>query len=368
MFENPKYKPNKKNGGNVPPLNDKRAAHVPVQCGNCIECRKQKTNEWRIRLMEDLKIFQNAKFVTLTFSNESYAKLAAENTYYEGYYLDNWIATRAVRYFTERWRKKYKKAPRHWLITELGDGHTEHLHLHGLIWMNDRIVNPKNQTIEKAKHVLQTIWQYGRTDIGEYVNERTINYITKYVTKTDPAHKHYKPVILSSKGIGKNYLETHNSKLNKYNNTETNELYTTKSGHKIALPKYYKNHIYNDKEKEELWMQKLDKAERYILGTKVDISKSDAELLTALKQAKKINREMGYGGHFNYQEAEHEMKKRELKQQERGVIKDKIQQPTYGREIPDTITGEEIIMNYRQREEWKERELMRNRAAGTDDI
>ena len=37
-----KYEPNKKNGGNVPPLNDERTLYVPVGCQNCIECDKQK--------------------------------------------------------------------------------------------------------------------------------------------------------------------------------------------------------------------------------------------------------------------------------------------------------------------------------------
>lgn len=318
--------------------------------------------------MEDLKIFKNAQFVTLTFSNEAYAKIATENTYYEGYYLDNWIATRAVRLFTERWRKKYKKAPRHWLVTELGEGPTEHLHIHGLIWMHDKIVNPKDQTLEPKEHVLQSLWQYGRTDIGEYVNERTINYITKYVTKVDPKHKHYKPVVLASKGLGADYLKSHNATLNKYKPNETKETYTTKTGHKIALPPYYKNKIYKDEEKEKLWIEKLDKCERFIMGTKVDTSQGDTELLAALKQAKKINREMGYGGHFNYKEAENEIQRRELKQQERGVIKDLITVPKYGREIPDTLTGEEILMNYRAREEWIELKLKHERNIGWDDI
>ena len=55
-------------------------------------------------------------FVTLTFSNESIIALSNEIGDNEA----NDIASLAVRRFTERWRKKYKKAPRHWLITELG--------------------------------------------------------------------------------------------------------------------------------------------------------------------------------------------------------------------------------------------------------
>ena len=42
FMKNPKYKPNKKNGGNPPTITDKRVKYVPVGCGKCIECRNQK--------------------------------------------------------------------------------------------------------------------------------------------------------------------------------------------------------------------------------------------------------------------------------------------------------------------------------------
>ena len=71
LFSNPKYRQNKKNGGVIPAIRDERVKLVPVGCGNCIECRKQKARDWQIRLLEDLKKHKNGKFITLTFSNES---------------------------------------------------------------------------------------------------------------------------------------------------------------------------------------------------------------------------------------------------------------------------------------------------------
>ena len=75
-MQNKKYTANKKNGGNVPPLNDIRTALVPVGCGNCIECSKKRKNEWKTRLLEEIKHnTEKGYFITLTFSNESYKKL-----------------------------------------------------------------------------------------------------------------------------------------------------------------------------------------------------------------------------------------------------------------------------------------------------
>ena len=120
LIENPKYKANKKNGGVIPAIFDKRVMAVPIGCGKCIECRKKKCREWQVRLNEDIKENKNGKFVTLTFSNESIKKLdSCINDTIKGYDRDNAIASLAVRYFTERWRKKYGKSVRHWLVTEL---------------------------------------------------------------------------------------------------------------------------------------------------------------------------------------------------------------------------------------------------------
>ena len=195
-----------------------------------------------------------------------YKKLHNEIKGLSGYELDNEIAALATRRFLERWRKKYKKSVRHWLVTELGGNGTENIHIHGIIWTNE----PK-ETIDK-------IWGYGYTHIGDktnggYVNEKTINYIVKYVNKTDEKHPNYNSKILTSAGIGKQYLNRIDHKRNKYNGTNTIETYQTKNGLKINLPIYYRNHIYTEEEREKLWLIKLDKEERWVCGEKVDVSK-----------------------------------------------------------------------------------------------
>ncbi|AXH74827.1 MAG: replication initiator protein [Microviridae sp.] len=140
LIKNKKYTANKKNGGQVPPVYDNRVMYVPIGCGGCIECRKKKSREWKVRLLEEIKREKNGVFITLTFSEESMKDLSEkvqENGKLEGYNLDNAVATQAVRYFLERWRKKYKKSVRHWLVTELGHNGTERIHMHGIIWTDN---------------------------------------------------------------------------------------------------------------------------------------------------------------------------------------------------------------------------------------
>ena len=132
---NRKYSGTLKNGGNPPPLLDERVKYVPVGCGHCMECMKKKSREWKIRLNEEYKVTKFHYYITLTFSNEHLLKLCNEMNLKEC----NAIAGKAVRRFLERWRKKYKKSLRHWLVTELGHENTERIHLHGIIFAENEI-------------------------------------------------------------------------------------------------------------------------------------------------------------------------------------------------------------------------------------
>lgn len=78
LIRNRKYTVTKKNGGNVPEVKDKRVLWVPVGCGKCMECKKQKATQWQVRLQEDIRVNRNAKFVTFTFSDHELDKLESE--------------------------------------------------------------------------------------------------------------------------------------------------------------------------------------------------------------------------------------------------------------------------------------------------
>ena len=53
--------------------------------------------------------------------------------------------------------------------------------------------------------------------------------------------------------------------------------------------------IIYEEQREQLWLNKLDKEERYILGIKIDISKDEKNYEDRLNYARKINKELGYG-------------------------------------------------------------------------
>ena len=73
----------------------------------------------------------------------------------------------AIRHWLELIRKRTGKSVKHWVITEKGEDYNR-IHMHGIVWCRKEDVDA---------------WRYGYTYIGDYVNGKTINYITKYMLK-----------------------------------------------------------------------------------------------------------------------------------------------------------------------------------------
>lgn len=285
LILNPRYLPNKKNGYNPPTLEDERLKYVAVGCGNCIECRKQKARSWQVRLAEELKVHKYCYFITLTYSDESLNDLS--NRY--DCTLVDFIASKSVRLFLERYRKKYKKSFKHWLITELGETSTERLHLHGIFFLD----------VPMTLDELQVLWSYGRADIGQYCNLRTINYIIKYVTKIDVKHKNFYPKIFCSSGLGRSFVDKQSTCLQyKFRGTQTREYYRLDSGYKVNLPIYYRNKLFTEKEREHLWLQRLEKHTIYIRGIKcvdVDTLQGDIIVNRVRLEQQNLNYSLGFG-------------------------------------------------------------------------
>ena len=62
------------------------------------------------------------------------------------------------------------------------------------------------------------------------------------------------------------------------------------------MPTYYRNKLWTDEEREQLWLQKLNKQIRYVRGEKIDISTTEGEreYSQALKYRQNENVALGY--------------------------------------------------------------------------
>lgn len=285
LILNKKYFPTRKNGYNPPPMTDGRTMYVPVACGKCIECKRQRAREWQVRLNEEQKEWQYKYCLTLTFSCEELEKLCKETKQKES----NAVATIAIRRFLERWRKTYKKSLRHWFTTELGHDNTERIHLHGVVFSNDII----------SEDTFLKYWKYGHVRLGEWYGMKTINYLIKYVHKVDTDHKNFEQIVLCSKGIGNGYIKRSFIKhIHRFQKEKTIEFYRLPNGTKINLPIYYRNKLWDEDQRERLWLHRLDKGERYVMGNKIpniDTNEGQSLYNRILKVAQETNKKLGFG-------------------------------------------------------------------------
>ena len=261
LIPNPKFKTSKKRGYYKPSQHDNRLNYVPVACGKCYECRKKRAREWKIRIAEEIR-HEKSYFVTLTIDDENLEKIKDELEIKKTKGNENSIATAALRKFLERCRKKTKKSLKHWCVTELGEDNGR-IHLHGIFFG------------ENAVQLIIEKWKYGYVFIGTFVSERTVNYITKYMLKDDINNREFSGKVLSSPGIGTKYFEREDWKFNKYRGEDTREYYTFRNGSKAMLPRYYREKIYSEEEREKLWIQKLDKGVTWVMEEKCKIDSEE---------------------------------------------------------------------------------------------
>ena len=89
--------------------------------------------------------------------------------------------------------------------------------------------------------------------------------------KVDAKHPEFKQIVLSSKGIGSGYMDRLEYLWQKQNYKNINvATYTFRNGTKMAMPKYYKNKIFTEKEREKMWINNLNRGLLWIYGEKVE--------------------------------------------------------------------------------------------------
>lgn len=156
--------------------------YLNVPCGKCFSCKRARMLAYKIRLLSEVEHSSNSSFVTLTFDD-----------YHLTRFKDN--PNRAICLFLDRLRKSLGTCVRHWFTAEFGTKNTKRLHYHGLLFDL-----PGTFDLDK----LQSLWKYGITHLG-YVNDKTVPYLCKYLTKSLPGKK--SPRIISSKGVGSHLVE-----------------------------------------------------------------------------------------------------------------------------------------------------------------
>lgn len=259
---NPKYRKAIKLGR--PLLEYPEDFYLLVPCGKCIDCRRKRGKEWRTRLQHELMYgdFRTVYFVTLTFSPQWYEKFEIELPAHAGSSrrkANNDGISRSIRMFLERYRKKFGRSLRHFFVTERGE-RKGRIHLHGIIFdprfcLDIERSKYKGKTIDKPydllaiNRIFSEIWSYGYTYI-EPVSCKTVNYVTKYITKYYEYDKEFIPKVFVSSGFGACFCRNRQMVDWTKKVSGKNGRFCYVASIRRALPRYYFEKIYSKQEKQ----------------------------------------------------------------------------------------------------------------------
>lgn len=207
-----------------------------VPCGSCPDCLQSHSNKWLVRLLEEDKISEVSYFVTLTYS---------EDTVPVSHNGLRTLQKSDFQKFVKRLRKLTPPGLKvcYYCAGEYGDKF-KRPHYHAIIF------NASERSIRKAWELsLETI---GDVDVAP-CTPATMAYTLKYLHKGRkiPAFNgddRLPEFSLMSKGLGKSYLSP---EMVAYHHADKTRFYATlPGGVKVALPRYYKNAIYNEKDRD----------------------------------------------------------------------------------------------------------------------
>lgn len=234
---------------------DGRLAKMDISypCNRCVKCKKRRVNDWVTRLSYEEKFSFTSYFVTLTYDESQVPYVVQKDgkvrlTLVKGHLMDFFKRLRKYQIST---RKIY-----YYAVGEYGSK-TNRPHYHAIIlncdsqnlviraWSNYMGNDSENKPIYK---------QIGQIHFGD-VRPDSIAYTAKYIDKPKRIPQYEgdireKEFSIMSKGIGKNYVL--DEKMVRYHKQNIDNPYITRDGYKVSIPRYYKDRIFDEKEKEQI--------------------------------------------------------------------------------------------------------------------
>lgn len=240
----------------------------PVPCGKCPSCLSRKASGWSFRLMQELKGSSSGYFITLTYDTKHVPLTRNGFMDLNPSHLQKFI--KRLRYYNEQ-AGNYIPL-KYYGVGEYGS-RTKRPHYH-VILFNSRLES------------IGTAWTQGQIHYGS-VTLASVGYVLKYISKNTYRKRFHRDdrseeFSRMSKGLGQSYL-TQNM-LNWHHGDLLNRMYCTiEDGKKIAMPRYYKERIYNTEERELVGSHQL---QQIILRRNEEIEKLGLEEYERLQREK----------------------------------------------------------------------------------
>lgn len=205
---------------------------VAVPCGKCPNCKRAKISSWLFRLEKELEVSTSCMFVTLTYNQKNVPRVGKNMV----------LNPRDLTLWFKRLRKLDGAKIKYYAVGEYGSKKGRP-HYHIILF---NCSNPE---------YLQKAWGKGFVYSPMLNSLYGVKYVLKYLNKSEKTNKQFPEFTRISKGIGLNYLDLHTVN---YHRLSFSRTYVRNSaGYRIAMPKYYKDKIFSEKEKKllSLYMQ-----------------------------------------------------------------------------------------------------------------
>lgn len=222
----------------VAPVRIRHPIHqfVDVPCNKCYACLIRRQKEWIVRLSQEAKSSSDVHFVTLTYDEQSLPWGSILPV------LDK----KGIQKFMKRLRKGLQPGIKYYLVGEYGTI-TKRPHYHMIIYNTG--LNKDQLTIK-----LLNAWRDQDKMLTGHLqcevpdqNHGVMDYVAKYLVKSDNIDYEVKPFALMSKGLGKRYIE----KSSEFHTSDLSRNYTVlPGGVKYPLPKYYKEKMLNEDQRQ----------------------------------------------------------------------------------------------------------------------
>lgn len=216
-----------------------KGSWMPLPCGRCPPCKKRRVDGWVFRLLQEDKVSTSAHFITLTYDPQHVP--ISPNGFMT---LDK---TEFPRYM-KRLRKLTVNKLKYYACGEYGTNN-KRPHYHAIVF-----------NVPDAEMFFEA-WKldgahFGQITVGDCTGN-SVAYCMKYIDKAYnekglfPGWRPFKgrddrvpEFALMSKGMGKNYITP---AIVKYHNADLSRNYlTVDGGFKIAMPRYYRDRIFDE--------------------------------------------------------------------------------------------------------------------------
>lgn len=236
-------------------LKEENGGHQ-VPCGKCFNCKRRRASSWSVRLMKEYERSTSGYFITLTYDTR-YVPITKK-----GFMSLNKKHLQTFFKRLRQWHGKNHTSIKYYAVGEYG-GKTFRPHYHIIIF-NANIEFIEKSWSECVNKKLALHRPLGEIHYGT-LTEASVGYTLKYISKAKriPLHANDDRIpefSLMSKGLGSNYLTEKMVKWHK-NNPEERIFVPLKDGKKAPMPRYFKQKIYDESEKERIafhWKKQSD--------------------------------------------------------------------------------------------------------------